>query len=423
MDYNLNQKQIDAVNSNSPQIIVIAPAGSGKTSCLTEAIKKYKNEKPNNTVVAITFTKKAAYELEKRLVGLKGILCSTIHSWAYSELEKLSRKIRQENINSTFQVKLLQDDKIKEILNEILKKRGYTYIKMWQLFSYVMGNYNVDVEDYLKRLFQSIKEEYVKYKQDNGLYDFTDLPLYLYDKLLDYERDIQGIDALFVDEFQDVDDIQLELFNLVKAEKKFYIGDPQQSIYIFRGATEDVLRKLKNFDIYGLDINYRSKQEIIDFATTYQKNAQKEDILFSGQLESYKSSILCDKGNGGEVYILNRMGNAFKVNEEIKINGQKIVEEFIERQSMILCRKNKEVKAIIDLGYANVSTVHQAKGLEYNSVIVTDFEIQGIEDINISYVAMTRAKNHLLAANYERFIKILKKLKEQGKLEKNQFLL
>ena len=83
---------------------------------------------------------------------------------------------------------------------------------------------------------------------------------------------------------------------------------------------------------------------------------------------------------------------------------------------MILCRKNKEVKAIKELGYNNVQTIHQAKGLEYPVVIVTDFEIRGIEDVNISYVAMTRAESHLLAANYGAFIKILEKLKSANKL-------
>ena len=74
---------------------------------------------------------------------------------------------------------------------------------------------------------------------------------------------------------------------------------------------------------------------------------------------------------------------------------------------MILCRKNKEVKAIKELGWSRVQTIHQAKGLEYPVVIVTDFEIKGTEDVNIAYVAMTRAEGHLLAANYEAFVKIL----------------
>jgi ATP-dependent exoDNAse (exonuclease V) beta subunit len=81
---------------------------------------------------------------------------------------------------------------------------------------------------------------------------------------------------------------------------------------------------------------------------------------------------------------------------------------------MILCRKNKEVRAIQAFGYSKVQTIHQAKGLEYPHVVVTDFEVQGVEDINLSYVAMTRAEKSLLAANYSVFIKILEKLQQNN---------
>jgi ATP-dependent exoDNAse (exonuclease V) beta subunit len=139
-------------------------------------------------------------------------------------------------------------------------------------------------------------------------------------------------------------------------------------------------------------------------------------IMFSGQLESYRSSILAEKGTGGIVYILNRTGSAYKVNEYLKERGEKIVQEFLQKEAMILCRKNKEVKAIQQLGYSKAQTIHQAKGLEYEHVIVTDFEVRGIEDINISYVAMTRAGKGLLAANYTAFYKIMEKLSEEDKL-------
>jgi len=83
---------------------------------------------------------------------------------------------------------------------------------------------------------------------------------------------------------------------------------------------------------------------------------------------------------------------------------------------MILCRKNKEVRAIKAAGYDRVQTIHQAKGLEYPYVIVTDFEVQGVEDINLSYVAMTRAEKGLLAANYSAFMKVIDKLKQTKEL-------
>lgn len=72
---------------------------------------------------------------------------------------------------------------------------------------------------------------------------------------------------------------------------------------------------------------------------------------------------------------------------------------FMADRPMILCRTNKQVNYIQKAGYFETSTVHQAKGLEYDNVIVIDTTISSIEDLNIAYVAMTRARNKLLVIN------------------------
>jgi ATP-dependent exoDNAse (exonuclease V) beta subunit len=82
--------------------------------------------------------------------------------------------------------------------------------------------------------------------------------------------------CLFVDEFQDVDPTQLKVFDRVIANKKFFIGDPDQAIYIFRGATSEVFKELEDFKDYKLDINYRSYQPILDIASCF-KTQVKED--------------------------------------------------------------------------------------------------------------------------------------------------
>ncbi|MFW6029165.1 MAG: UvrD-helicase domain-containing protein, partial [Halanaerobiales bacterium] len=229
-----NKKQLEAINAKDDNIVIIAPAGSGKTSTLVGAIKRYKDDNPDKNVVAITFTRKSAQDLSEKLGTYSDVETSTIHSWAYRELDRLSVKVREKYPNKSFKVKLLQEDKIKEILTDILKRRNYSYVKVNILYSYIMGNYNMDISESLKNIFGSVLAEYIRYKRANGLYDFTDLPLYLLTKLEDYDEYIENIDGLFVDEFQDVDETQLELFNRVRASKRFYIGDPKQSIYIFR---------------------------------------------------------------------------------------------------------------------------------------------------------------------------------------------
>jgi DNA helicase-2/ATP-dependent DNA helicase PcrA len=78
--FNLNEKQLEAVNSTADKVLIIAPAGSGKTSTLISAIEKYKEENPDGRVVAITFTRKSADDLRERLKKYSGIFPSTIHS-------------------------------------------------------------------------------------------------------------------------------------------------------------------------------------------------------------------------------------------------------------------------------------------------------------------------------------------------------
>ena len=71
----------------------------------------------------------------------------------------------------------------------------------------------------------------------------------------------------------------------------------------------------------------------------------------------------------------------------------------MSNRPMILCRTNKQVKFINDAGYFETSTVHQAKGLEYDNVIVIDTTISCTEDLNIAYVALTRARNNVFVVN------------------------
>jgi len=88
---------------------------------------------------------------------------------------------------------------------------------------------------------------------------------------------------------------------------------------------------------------------------------------------------------------------------EHKVNLIEEFKEFMSNRPMILCRTNKQVKYINDAGYYEASTVHQAKGLEYKNVIVIDTTISCTEDLNIAYVALTRAQDNLFVVNWQQF--------------------
>ena len=303
-------------------------------------------------------------------------------------------------------IKTILDD----IVDEYRRKNGYrTKINIGILYSYITGNKNMDITDGYRRTLNTLEAYYIQYKRDNNLYDFTDYPLYLYDVMTTYNEYIHNIDAVFVDEFQDVDSTQFEIFKKVLAKKKFYIGDAWQSIFQFRGADGAVFTKLEDFDLYKLDYNYRSYQEIINYACTVYERLKpvvedNEECYITSIDFADESSIICNRGYGGTVSIIDPFGNGKyiknKVNYYMDTKRQKeVFDEFIKTNPMILCRTNKQVKAIQEFGYSNVSTVHQAKGLEYDNVIVIDTTIRNMEDLNIAYVALTRARDNMLVIN------------------------
>lgn len=382
-----NELQREAIESKASKVLVTAPAGSGKTATLVGAIQEYAKNNPEDRIVAITFTRKAAMELQSRTFGIK-VDSSTIHSWSLKELNKLGVKHK-------FKVTILQDEQIQEILKTLSRKCGYYSINHFMLFAYVMGNYNIDVAQSTKMKFEKVLRTYIAYKRDNQLYDFTDLPLYLYDMLNKFDEEIETIDALFVDEFQDVDDVQAKIFTKVMAKKFFYIGDERQSIYIFRGAGPQNLRSLTDFERHTLNINYRSYQGIIDYA-----NTMRNGDFICDTVKTKPCDITCARvDEDGEVYVIDKYNDCYDAVSGRQQDLMSTLTAFLLKKPYILCRSNKQVKAIESLGYRNVSTIHQAKGLEYANVIVTDMELSGEEEINIAYVACTRAQNGLLVCD------------------------
>lgn len=199
----------------------------------------------------------------------------------------------------------------------------------------------------------------------------------------------------------------------LKVEGETYVADgiiTHNSIFCFRGADGAVFEKTKDFKDFKLKTNYRSYQEIIDYAATVYLEllplAEEEtDCYISQIMFSRPSSINCIRGFGGSVIVANPFGRniCFKNDLQSKVNLIEYFKNMMADRPMILCRTNKQVKFINDAGYFEASTVHQAKGLEYKNVIVIDTTISCLEDLNIAYVAMTRAQDNLLIINWSQF--------------------
>ena len=140
-----------------------------------------------------------------------------------------------------FKITIINEDQIRAILHTVINEyiannQKIKHINEDIAFNYIVVSKHMDVTDNFRRILNDIERRYTEYKRNNDIYDFNDYPLYLYNILRAYNENITNVDALFVDEFQDVDAVQLQVLDMVAARKKFYIGDQKQSIYGFRGC-------------------------------------------------------------------------------------------------------------------------------------------------------------------------------------------
>lgn len=365
---NYNPEQLTAIQSTEPYILVNSGPGTGKTSVLVGAATEYIKNNPDKKVSLITFTNKAADEMTSRMGLLPQIdYIGTIHGFAKKHLYNLAAE-------QGFRVRILQDDQVKQIIYQVVCSIDYIKRSDREYFAEEGFNFIMNRSNFFKEfkgyrvdhtLFD-IDEQYQSFKIENGLYDRLDSPRYLLDKLIQYEQTIQ-CDKIFIDEAQDLDPIQYDLLKYFIGDK-FAIGDPRQAIYQFRGASEKIFKQFieDGYTEYTLTRNYRSYQEIIDFAG---------------------ASLIADRGYGGKIYY---------------------DETIFKHNPMILCRTNKEVNTIKHkLYYPNVSTIHAAKGLEYDYVVVINFEIKEPEDNNVMFVGLTRAKNGIALLDFEDVFKNL----------------
>ena len=339
----LNQKQKAAISSPSSRIIINASAGTGKTSTIIAAAEQ---DKFNSTIL-ITFTNKAADEMKLRL-SYSPYFVGTIHRFAREELLRLARKMN-------FRVRLMKDESIKKVIKLIFEENDFgVYISnvlLNEAYQFIVND-EVEFPQRKTLIFYEVKKLYAKYKEQNQLYDLTDTPKYLLKKLQDHDIYL-NYDLVLVDEAQDLD---LTQYNLIQrlGRRTIVIGDPKQSIYVFRGATPEIFNQFieDGYELHTFDLNYRSKQEVIDNAGV---------------------ALICERGTGGRV-----------------INTT----EILNYGPMILCRTNHEVNEIKKY-YPSTMTVHGAKGLEFNNVCVIDFNVDDEEDENIMFVALTRAKDRV----------------------------
>ena len=290
----LNEEQIKPVTDTEGAVLVLAGAGSGKTRVLTSRIAYIISEGRSDIsgILAITFTNKAAGEMQERLTAMLGEggtkwIC-TIHSMCVKILREFyDRAGLKENFSIYSEVE--RGNVIKKAYQEL----DFDDEKLLKSAKYHIGNakmLGLDPDLYGRRFASErnidnvvlIYERYNRHLKENNALDFDDLLLETL-RLLRRDRETREYLAdkfkyIHVDEFQDTNAVQYEIIKLLASKhgNLFVVGDDDQSIYGWRGAEiKNILSFDKDFPkakIYKLERNYRSTKNILSLANSIIKN-------------------------------------------------------------------------------------------------------------------------------------------------------
>ena len=382
------------ISSTSHFLFLLAGAGSGKTRTIVEKIRHLISNKIalKSEILAITFTKKATQEMLNR-IGEREINISTFHSFCYRELREYHNK----------DYELITEDELpfsREILLDIsIHKNSLKSTRPPLMY-----------------------RQYQEHLHSQGKIDYDDLELMLLELLnsdADYKKKNQKkFRYIFVDEFQDTNELQYEILKKIVSPDSYMlaVGDPDQSIYGFRGANPKIInRYIKEYkaEVLLLDTNYRSNDKIISIANrVISKNKDRIEKTIYGKNTAYGSVFLkrfgtkevettyimdeikkhiSDRLQYGEIAILFR--NHYFARSII----ERLSDSYIPYQYNEDCMENK----------IQCLTIHQAKGLEFEVVFLigleegnfpmnTDNRISELyEERRLFFVAITRAKRFL----------------------------
>lgn len=295
---NLNQKQLQAVQTTEGYVRVIAGAGSGKTKALTSRFAYIVDRLGINSsnILCVTFTNKAAQEMKKRVKMLIGdtydvSLITTYHGFCVRFLREEINKIQYPK---NFIILDAEDQKtiLREVFNELdINSKNLTFKQVLQFISKSKGT-----SDYLSHIlanksFEDEKTEnlslmvfhkYLDKQKRNYALDFDDLihfTVYILNTfnevLVKWQENMHYIQ---VDEAQDSSDSQFELVEMLARihQNLFVVGDPDQTIYEWRGAKPEYLvdfdKMFPNCETIIMNQNYRSTPNILKVGNHIIKN-------------------------------------------------------------------------------------------------------------------------------------------------------
>lgn len=332
----LNPHQLEALNHTQGPLLVLAGAGSGKTSVITQKIAHLiENCRiPADRITAVTFTNKAAREMKSRVQKIlsheksRGLTVSTFHQFG---LQFLRYELKHTSLKPNFSIldaddcqrllaELMVRDNLsgaerRELVHEAIKK-----ISDWKNDLIAPKDAAETLDDPEDLGFVHLYELYERNLRAYNAVDFDDL-IAMPVRILRESHEVKDkwqnrIRYLLVDEYQDTNTAQYELIKLLvgRLGRFTVVGDDDQSIYTWRGAKPENMALLKqdfpNLEVVKLEQNYRSTNHILGAANAVIANNE----------HMFEKSLWSDKGDGEKIRVItcnNDFDEAERVAKEI----------------------------------------------------------------------------------------------------------
>lgn len=463
-----NDEQKKAIISESFNVLCVAGAGSGKTTVLTKRIEflvKYKGVDVSE-ILAITFTRKARREIQKRLneLGIDGIAVHTFNSFCEGILRRYGARIYGRPIRmQSYGDKILainmalasagldMEDVVSDYFTSAQRKfktknqmansfmhdcfSVIDYFKVTGIDEYDFSkNADIKNKDNAKIIYKITR--YLKeYMETQGLRDYTDQVVDAIKFLKSNPDDVPKFEHILVDEYQDVNAMQIELIGLLASPNLFAVGDPRQSIFGWRGSNVNYImdfeKNHKNIEVIHLMKNYRSAGEIVEFMNHSIRSMGLPDLEHHNKFSDVKVRILDFENEEAErEFIIENIINSNMSGKEIFVLAR-TNRQLMELSQLMKAREISHLMRSDDqinggrlkiegkqkLGNITLATVHAIKGLEAKKVFViganeqnfpckasdhpaiemvkTDSYNKEEEERRLFYVAISRAKEIL----------------------------
>lgn len=338
----LNKNQKLVVECTDRYVVVDSPAASGKTKTISERVKWLLNKYPNKKILCITFTNNAADEMKERInVKNENLIISTLHSYC-------TKLLLKNNYHPTNVMKWIDNQQFDKLIDAVITHPEFT----------------------------------------------------------------EHIDYVIADEAQDFSGFEFNLIiKVIKPDNWMFLGDFRQSIYGFKGSDPDYfidLERNPNVSTFYLNENYRNAKEIFEYSKRFldlYDNLIENTILHNsdfGIVESIKSTSI-NIPNLLSYYESDEKWGDWAILTRSNRDLDDIV--YALTKSAIPCitfkqgdLSNEDIKNALNSDKVKVLTVHSAKGLEFEKVMVFGLPTKvckNDEERRVQYVAATRAKSEL----------------------------